>query len=168
MIRFATVKWGLLVLLVLLAPLGCGGRTKPRPPADEKPPTSAVAEMRMGGSVIRVADPEGQWRFEARSEQIEAEGVDGPYRLHPAECRYEEKGQPPVLMRAESARLDKGSKRVLLTGKVRVTYESWSLDADRVEYDLKQGKVVASGQTKLTYGEGESGRPSSGSKGQGQ
>jgi hypothetical protein len=168
MMRLATVKWGLLVLLVLVSPLGCGGKTKTRPPEDERLPTSAVGEMQMGGSVIRVADPEGKWRFEARSERIEAEGVDGPYRLHPAECRYEEKGRPPVLMRSESARLDKGAKRVLLTGKVRISYETWSLDAERVEYDLKGGKVVASGQTKLTYGEGKLERPSSGSKGQGQ
>jgi len=109
----------------------------------------------MGGSVIRVADPEGKWRFEARSEHIEADGIDGPYRLRPAVCRYEEPGKPPVRMRAESARVDKAAEQVLLEGKVRVSYEAWSLDAERVEYDLKQGKVAAAGQTKLSYAGGE-------------
>lgn len=143
------------LLLALLTGLaGCGRR--PAAPKEEAPPSSAVGEMKMGGSVIRVADPEGRWRFEARSNHIQAEGVSGPYLLRPANCWYQEAGKPRVLIRADSARVDRQAQRVLLLGRVRISYGGWLLEAERVEYNLKQGKVTGSGRTKIMVGSGVS------------
>jgi len=150
--RLPNANWLALLALALLVASGCGGHPKPPPAEEETPPSAAVGEMQMGGSVIRVADPEGKWKFEARSEHIEAEGIDGPYRLQPAECWYQAADGPRVFMQADHARLDKAARRVLLTGNVRVTHAAWSLVTERLDYDLAQGKVLGSGQTKLSYG----------------
>ena len=151
MTRLTRAKWSALFASAALFACGCGGPAKPPPAEEQSPPSSAVGEMEMGGSVIRVADPEGEWKFEARSEHIEAEGMDGPYHLRPAECWYQAGERPRVLMQADSARLDKAAKRVLLTGNVRVSYAAWLLATERLDYDLAQGKVLGSGQTKLSY-----------------
>ncbi|UCC67904.1 MAG: hypothetical protein JSV79_12435, partial [Armatimonadota bacterium] len=65
--------------------------------------------LEMGGSVIRVADPAGGWKFEARSKRATAAGMDGPYVLTTMEGQYEEKDKPPVLMRADRAEVDKAA-----------------------------------------------------------
>jgi len=147
--------------LALLAAWGCGRRGVETQRREEPPSASSVGGMEMGGSVIRVADPAGQWRFEARSEQVEAEDLGGPYRLQPADCRYQEKDRPPVLMQAATAKVDRVVQRVVLEGTVRISYGGWMLEAERAEYDLKQGKVVATGQAKLSYGGDQQGRPQS-------
>ncbi len=143
--------------LIIAALAGCG--RAPTAPQDEKPPSSAATQMRMGASVIRIVDPDGEWKFEAHSDDIEAENLEGPYQLHPASCWYWPKGRPPVEMKADRARLDKAAQRILLEGNVRITCENWSLAAERVEYDLGEGKVVASGRTKWKYQEKQSGGP---------
>ena len=134
---------GLLISLVLAAACASGCGRRAQPPPEPAPPKPEVSALTMGGSVITVVDPQGRWKFEARSPHVEADGLEGPFRLAPAECRYQERGRSPVLMTAEEAQVDKAAQRVLLTGKVRITYGTLSLAADRVEYDLQQGKVVA-------------------------
>lgn len=148
----ARAPWLLAAALALAVLAGCSRAPAP-PPEDDAPPSSAVTQMQMGGSVIRIADPEGKWRFEAHSENIEAEGLEGPYQLHPARCWYWVEDRPPAEMQADRAHLDKAEQRILLEGNVRITYQNWSLAADRVEYDLGEGKVVASGRTKWNYEE---------------
>lgn len=112
--------------------------------------------MELGGSVIRIADPGGRWKFEAHSAQVNAKTVDGPFVLSPAEGRYQERGKEPVLMRAARADIDKQAQQVVLQGQVRIASDSWLLEADRVDYDLNTGKVVSPGRTKLSFGQGAS------------
>ena len=144
-------KHGLWLLIALLLAAGCGARR----PAVERPKEEPVAarpqSLEMEGSVIQVAAPEGDWRFEARSERAEAAGAEGPYALERMEGRYEQKDKAPVLMRAQRAQVDRRAERVTLEGSVWVGFGSWQLEADRVEYDLKTGKVVAEGRTKWTF-----------------
>jgi lipopolysaccharide assembly outer membrane protein LptD (OstA) len=109
--------------------------------------------LELGGSVIRIADPEGRWKFEARSAQVKAATLDGPYLLTPADGRYQETGKEPVLMRAARADVDRQGQRVSLRGSVRIASDAWLLEAERVDYDLKNGKVVSPGLTKLTFGQ---------------
>lgn len=138
-----------LVMCLLLAG-GCGGRPPTPAPPKEETPAKGPESVAMTGSVIRVAAPDGEWTFEARSERGTAAGMEGPYVLAPMEGRYEREGRPPVLMRADRAEVDKGANRVNLTGSVWVRYSGSQLEADRVEYDLGTGKVVAEGRTKRT------------------
>lgn len=145
-----TAEKVVLLLLGLLAVWGCGGRPSTSEPPREEKGVKAPQSLEIGGAVIRMGDPEGDWKFEARSEQGTAAGMDGPYVLTPMEGRYEERGEPPVLMRANRAEVDKGAKRVSLTGSVWVSRGASQLEADRVEYDLRTGKVVAQGRTKWT------------------
>jgi lipopolysaccharide assembly outer membrane protein LptD (OstA) len=112
----------------------------------------------MGGTTITVDDPAGRWHLDATSPHVVAEGIGGPFRLEPATCRYQQQGHPPVLMRAATAVVDKAASRLALKGKVHVVYGALTLEAERIEYDLKRGEVVASGQPKLTYSEARGGR----------
>lgn len=138
-------------LLGLLLAGGCGRR--PSIPEQPLPQEAAKAaqSLEVGGSVIRMAAPEGDWRFEARSERAAAPTVHGPYVLTPMEGSYEAKGQPPVLMGADRAEVDTAAERVRLVGSVWVYFRGAQLEADRVEYDLGTGKVVAEGRTKWTF-----------------
>ena len=74
--------------------------------------------------------------------------MHGPYTLAPARARYEEVGRRPALMSAERALIDQESRRVVFEGEVRISSGGWTLEADRVEYDLDSGEVVATGRTK--------------------
>jgi lipopolysaccharide assembly outer membrane protein LptD (OstA) len=105
----------------------------------------------MGGSTITVDDPAGRWHLDATSPHVVAAGIGGPFRLEPATCRYQQQGHPPVLMRAATAVVDKAASRLALKGKVHVVYGALTLEAERIEYDLKRGEVVAGDRTKLTY-----------------
>ena len=144
------------LLPALLLAAGCGRKPAPRPAAKEKPPSLSEVTLDLGGSVIRLADPGGRWKFEARSQQVQASGVEGPYALAPAECRYQEVGKEPVLIRAARADIEKEAQRVRLQGAVQISSDGWTLEAERVEYDLKTGKVVAPGPTKVSFGRAES------------
>jgi len=147
----------LLALAVTLAISGCGGG---RPVKETtRPPSPPISTVEMSGSTIAVADPAGRWRLEASSPEVTAEGVDGPFRLEPATCRYQERGRPPVLMRAATAVVDRAASRVTLEGNVSIMYQALTLKSERVEYDLKRGEVVARGRTKLTYPKEGSGDP---------
>jgi hypothetical protein len=148
------------VICLLLAG-GCGGRPPTPAPLEDKTPAKGPESVAVTGSVIRMAAPDGEWTFEARSERGTAAGMDGPYVLTPMEGRYEREGRPPVLMRADRAEVDRGANRVNLTGSVWVGYGGAQLEADRVEYDLGTGKVAAEGGTKWTFA--DEGRGSGGS-----
>ena len=138
--------------LVLAA--GCGGRPSiPEPPREEETAKTAQS-LEVSGSVIRMAAPEGDWKFEARAELATAPTVNGPYVLTPMEGRYEAKNQSPVLMRADRAEVDTAAERVRLLGSVWISFRGSQLEADCVEYDLGTGKVVAQGRTKWTFTEG--------------
>lgn len=144
----------LALLVVLVASAGCGGR-RPRPPAEPKQlPLSRAPATELSESVVRVADPEGKWRFEAHSATMRAAGVEGPFTLIPARCRYQEPGRDPVEMEAERAHVDKQARHVSLRGSVVIVYQEWRLEAERVECDLKTGKVVVPGRQKLILGPG--------------
>jgi hypothetical protein len=137
----------LLSLLPLLAG-GCARRPAeaPQPPSESAtaPFTSADIER----PVIRLNDPDGKWEFEARSDHVEMSGAEGPFVLRPAECRYQRPGEPPVLMTADRAWIDRVAQRLELEGSVTISYADWRLETERVDYDLKTGEVVARGQTK--------------------
>jgi len=124
-----------------------------RAPAAEEPAASQEIEK----SKVKVVDPGGRWTFQAESERVEARSVHGPYTLTPARARYEEVGRPPALMSAERARIDQESRRVVFEGEVRISSGGWTLEADRAEYDLDSGEVVATGRTKWTFAEGPGG-----------
>jgi hypothetical protein len=140
-----------LLLVSALLAAGCGSR-QPPPQEPKQQPLSAAPSLQFSGSVIRVADPADRWKFEARSAQVKAAGVNGPYALAPADCRYQEAGQPPLVMHSTRADVDKVAQRVVLEGSVRIESNGWVLEADRVNCDLKTGKVVSPGPTKLTLG----------------
>jgi hypothetical protein len=55
-------------------------------------------------------------------------------------------------MRAERAKIDKASGRIVLEGSVWIASANWMLEGPCVEYDLNAGKVVAPGRTKFTFG----------------
>lgn len=148
-----TRPWNWLIAGLILA-AGCGGRPPTLAAPEEETEPRVPESVTMGGSVIRVADPGGEWKFEARCDRASAAGMDGPYVLAPMEGRYEEEGKPPVLMRADRAEVDKGANRVSLSGSVWMRYGGSQLEADRVEYDLETGEVVAEGRTKWTLTEG--------------
>ena len=153
------VSLGLCLGVALLLLSGCGARPSPPPPDTGEAEPPAVSAVQLQGSVVRVVDPEGRWEFEAHSEHVEAEGLEGPYLLQPAEGRYEHQGKPPVFMRADRGRVDRLTERVALEGSVLLSSDVWELEADSVEYDLDAGEVVASGETKLSFGEGPSDSP---------
>jgi len=137
-------------VVALLALFGCGGRRVETPlvKPPEKPPSPS---LEFGGSVIRIADPKGNWTFEARSAKVNAKTTEGPFSLSPADGVYREKGRAPVNMSAAAGDIDKQAGRVALKGHVRITSDDWLLEADRVDYDLDSGKVVSPGRTKLTF-----------------
>ena len=148
MMRNRRAKGWIWLLMCLLLTGGCGGPPSiPEPPREEKR-VKVPQSLEMGGSVMRMAAPEGGWKFEARSKRAMAPTIDGPYVLMPMEGRYEAKNKPPVLMRADRAEVDEAEKRVTLLGSVWVSFGRLQLEADRVEYDLATGKVVAEGRTK--------------------
>jgi len=162
------------VLLVLAALVVCAGCGSPSPPAAEKasapptgeasapptgeasaPPTGEASapegpapSLEIEESKVTVVDPGGRWTFQAESERIEARSMHGPYTLTPARARYEEVGRPPALMTADKAQIDQESRRVVFEGDVRISSGAWTLEADRVEYDLDSGEVVAPGRPK--------------------
>jgi len=153
---------GMAAALVVSA--GCGS---PPPPAAEKAsaPSAASApapeepapSLEIEESKVTVVDPGGRWTFQAEAERMEAGSVHGPYTLTPARARYEEVGRPPALMSAERAQIDQESRRVVFEGEVRINSGGWTLEADRAEYDLDSGEVVATGRTKWTFSEGSGG-----------
>jgi LPS export ABC transporter protein LptC len=139
--------------IAFLALAGCGRSRPPvRPPAPPEPKPAVAHEIEE--TTVRFADPKGRWRFEVKAERVEAATVHGPYDMTPAAARYDEPGKPSVTMTSKRARVDEAARRVVLEGDVSVTSPSWRLEADRVEYDLKTGKVAASGHTKWVFAEG--------------
>ena len=158
----ALLLMGMVAALVVSA--GCGS---PPPPAAEKAsaPSAASApapeepapSLEIEESKVKVVDPGGRWTFEAEAERMEAGSVHGPYTLTPARARYEEVGRPPALMSAERAQIDQESRRVVFEGEVRISSGGWTLEADRAEYDLDSGEVVATGRTKWTFSDGSGG-----------
>lgn len=150
--RPRALLWRLMWLTGLLCALvgtGCGPApppqvAEPEPPREEAPAEPpGVRDLVMGGTVIRVADPEGRWRFAAEAQRAEASSEEGPFVLMTMQGRYESEGRPPVVMEAERATVDGAGERVVLEGRVRVRSQQWELEAARVEYDLRTGKVAA-------------------------
>jgi hypothetical protein len=151
----------------MLAIAGCSARRPAKP--TEKPPTQPpVPSLEFGGSVIRIADPKGNWTFEARSAKIKAKTAEGPFFLVPADGIYQQTGQKPVYMKAVTASIDKAAGRVVLQENVRITSAAWILEADRVDYDLNTGKVVSPGRTKLTFQSSEDDRRLRQTRGRGE
>jgi lipopolysaccharide export system protein LptA len=79
--------------------------------------------------------------------------------MSPAKARYDEVGRPPVTMSSKHAHIDESAHRATFEGDVQVDSATWRLQADRVEYDLKTGEVVASGRTKWLFTEGSAPTP---------
>ncbi len=159
MMRMRIDKTVLLMAMVaaLVVCAGCGG-PPPAPVAEKAPaPEEPAASLEIEEPKVRVVDPGGRWTFQAEGERMEAESVHGPYVLTPARARYEEVGRRPALMSAERALIDQESRRVVFEGDVRISSGGWTLEADRVEYDLDSGEVVATGRTKWTFSEGSGG-----------
>ncbi len=150
-----SAKKGPWLLVGLLLTGGCGGRPSIQKPRQAEETAKSARSLEVGGSVIRMAAPEGDWKFEARSARATAPTIHGPYVLTPMEGRYEVKNQPPVLMGADRAEVDEAAKRVRLLGSVWVSFQGSQLEADRVEYDLETGEVVAEGRTKWILSEGK-------------
>lgn len=143
-------KHGVWPLLAVLLAAGCGGRP-PVPEREEEPASTVTQSVEVGGSVIQMASPKGTWEFEARSEHAEAASMQGPYVLTPMEGWYKKRGGSPVVMGADRAEVDKGTEKVTLEGSVWVDFGGARLEAERLEYDLTTGEVVAEGQTKWTF-----------------
>jgi len=150
-----TPRWhtiSIVLPLGFLALCGCSrGPSDGGPPA-QVPPAPAPTSHEISGWRITVADPDGRWTFGATAEHARAADVEGPYELAQADCRYQQAGRAPVIMRAARAHLDKQAGKLVLEGAVRITSGAWQLEeADRVEYDLNAGEVVAPGRTKWTF-----------------
>jgi len=131
--------------LGLLVMFGCARRPPTPVTKTEKSTSPSATSHEVSGSTIRMADPAGRWSFEARAQRVETASLDGPYALQAAECRYQQSGRPPVLMRAARAQVDRSAGKAVLEGRVRLESDAWVLEAERVEYDLNEGKVLASG-----------------------
>jgi len=147
-----------LCLVMVTSTIGCGPPAS-RPPEQAASKAASSPSLEMGGSEIRIADPRGEWEFEARSARVKAASAEGPYQLAPAEGEYRAQGRAAVQMRAARAQVNKQTGMIELRGAVRISSEGWTLDSERVSYDLKRGKVVASGRTKLTFGREAVGAP---------
>jgi len=147
------------MVAALVVCVGCGRPPAPSAPSAEKPPAAETPapSLEIEESKVKMVDPGGRWTFQAEAERMEAGSVHGPYTLTPARARYEEVGRPPALMSAERAQIDQESRRVVFEGEVRISSGGWTLEADRVEYDLDSGEVVATGRTKWTFSEGSGG-----------
>ena len=140
--------------LLAMAALGCllpGGcaRRPAREPAPAAP--AAPTSTRMRSPSVRVADPAGKWTFSARAESMSATSQQGPYTLSGATGSYQPSGQPPVHMRANHIVVDEGAQRVTLQGGVEIRTPAVVMRGERVSYDLRTGKVRASGPTKWTF-----------------
>ena len=152
--RKPTNKAALLLIAALVACAGCASPSRPAPPVERKPPPQAPAPSHeIEQSKVKVVDPGGRWTFQAEAERVEAASVHGPYTLAPARARYEEVGRPPAFMSADRAQIDQESRRVVFEGDVRINSGAWTLEADRAEYELDSGEVVAPGRTKWTFTE---------------
>lgn len=141
----------ILLLLSFVAVCGCGGRGAQREPSAETPSSAAPTSHQITGSKMTMTDPNGRWTLDVRAERVKAAGVEGPYELAPAECTYQQAGRRPVFMRGTRAGLDKKAEKLVLEGNVHITSGAWQLEADRVEYDLNAGEVVAPGRTKWSF-----------------
>ncbi len=137
--------------VALLALVGCG---RPPTPPPARPPSKPAFTHEIAETTFRFADPKGRWTFSLQADRVEAATVHGPYDMTPAKGRYEEVGQPAVTMSAQRAHVDETARHVVLEGDVRVASPTWGLQADRVDYDLNTGKVVATGRTKWVFTEG--------------
>ncbi len=137
-----------------LGPAGCGGsKTPPEPPPDaqsgeqvESVPAEGSHELK--GMTVSVADPEGRWTFEVEADRGTAASIHGPYELERARGRYEESGRPPILMSAQRAYVDEQAQRVRFEDDVVIESSTWTLTAERVEYDLETGEGAATSRTK--------------------
>ncbi len=137
--------------VALLALAGCGRPSAPAPQKAPPAPPMPAATHEIAESTVRFADPKGRWKYEVQADRVEAATVHGPYEMTPARARYDELGKPPVTMAAKRAHVDEEARRVVLEGDVHIASPTWRLDADRAEYDLKTGKVVATGRTKWVF-----------------
>jgi LPS export ABC transporter protein LptC len=153
----------LAAVVVLLTLAGCG---RPRTPPREQPPPKPAVTHEIAETTIRFADPKGRWTFSLEADRVEAVTVHGPYDMTPAKGRYEEVGQPLVTMSAQRAHVDEAARRVVLEGNVRIASPTRGMQADRVDYDLNTGKVVATGRTKWTLNEGSTLTPQAPSAGE--
>jgi len=102
---------------------------------------------------VSVADPAGRWTFTMEAARATAAGLHGPYEMERVTGVHKETGRPDVLLSADKARVDEISRRVALQGSVHITSAAWQLQADRVDYNLDSGEVVATGRTKWTLTE---------------
>jgi lipopolysaccharide assembly outer membrane protein LptD (OstA) len=161
MTRVKSWMKAILIVLALLALPGCGRPNLPKPEPEENETTAAPLSTRLENPTIKVSDPEGRWTFEARAEMGEAAGQEGPFRLSQATGEYRQRGQPPVFMAADRAVVDKQAERVELQGSVRIKGGGVLVEGERVVYDLKAAKVIASAGTKCTLTPGDAGREQS-------
>jgi LPS export ABC transporter protein LptC len=144
--------WMAILTLALLALAGCGRPRVPvRPQPEAKPPETPVATT-MQNSTVKIADPKGAWTFEAVSKTLEAPHEDGPYHLTKVTGQFQQVGRPPVDMRADRMTLDRQAERIELEGAVRIAREGVMVEGERLNYDLKTGKVLSDTPTKTTIG----------------
>ncbi len=152
--RLGPIEMTVLLSCAALLPFeGCGSAPPPAAPQAQRQRVSAepAASHEIAGSEVKLVDPEGRWKFHLEAEQVEAASIHGPYALEPATARYEQIGRAAVLMSADRAQVDESARRVALAGNVRITSGAWELEADRAEYNLDSGEVVATGRTKWTF-----------------
>jgi Lipopolysaccharide-assembly, LptC-related len=138
-------------LLLSLALAGCG---RPPAPTPSQPPPKPAVTHQIAETTIRFADPKGRWTFSLEADRVEAATIHGPYDMAPARGRYEEKGRAPVTLSADRAHVDEAARRVVLEGNAKISSPAWGMQADRVDYDLRTGEVVATGRTKWVFTEG--------------
>jgi lipopolysaccharide export system protein LptA len=131
--------------ILLFALSGCGRHAAPK---EEKKTSLAPTSFRTQGSEVKISDPKGEWTFTAQTKEMDAASKDGPYLMTQANAIYHKIGQPTVKMRADRIELDQRLERVVLTGAVRLQTQAMMVEGERFQYDLKTGKVVATGRTK--------------------
>jgi LptA/(LptD N-terminal domain) LPS transport protein len=143
-----------IVALALLTPALLAGCTRPRPsqvgpgkPKAPALPTSTTLE----NTTVKLADPAGKWTFDAVAKTATTAGAKGPYDMTEADGVCRRPGEPPAYLHARRLHLDQQRQHVTLEGAVRVVSGGLTVEGDRIEYDLKTGKVVGAPRTNWTF-----------------
>jgi LPS export ABC transporter protein LptC len=123
--------------------------------ASEQPLAHAHAEVEVGEIVV--AEPKGKRLWRASAKTIEWDYDKQQAVLHDVQCVFSENGKTSLEARAPLVTAYLKDQRVVLTGGVvaRAPATSTAVRADRLEWDLKDKEVYATGNVKYVRGDFE-------------
>lgn len=145
------------LVCALLAPALLAGCSRPRTPQvgpDKPKPPALPTSTTLENTTVKLADPAGKWTFDATAKSATTAGARGPYDMTEADGVCRRPNEPPAYVRAHRLHLDQERQQITLEGGVRVISGGLTVEGDRIEYDLKTGKVVGAPRTNWTFSPG--------------